>query len=102
VGDFKMRKGVNLATFAPGQTREPGDLHRVHYRVQQYGSQTELHRDIEMGGVEGADRIFPVVLVYDQALLGGSEGHYGQQLPASEAERSQVIQKAYVLDAEML
>jgi GNAT superfamily N-acetyltransferase len=95
-GDITERDLVNFAGYKPGQKND----FRIHYRVMQYASITDFFREVEVGNTEGADRIFPVLLVYDRTMLRpGNGGVYGWQLPDSTEDRARVIRKAYVLDA---
>ncbi|MFZ1483762.1 MAG: hypothetical protein WAS36_02005 [Candidatus Saccharimonadales bacterium] len=99
VGDIKMRRGLNLAGFKPGD--QPDENDRIHYRVLQFASQTDFYRKFTMGSTEGSDRIFPVLLVYNTDLLGGRIADYAHRLPDDPAVRAKLIEKAYILDAKV-
>jgi hypothetical protein len=101
VGDFTIRPGVNFAGFEPGKNKD--GVFRIPHRVVQFGSETDFYRTGVVGdNVEGIDRIFPAVLVYDIDLLGESNGNtYGKRMPDSAEERAKIIQKAYILDTEI-
>lgn len=96
-GDIHRREAVNLAGFKVGEVDTDG-ADRIPHRVVDFASDTELFREDAMGGAEGADRIFPVILVYDHSRMERVE-KYGYKLPEADTDRASIIQKAYVLDA---
>lgn len=97
MGDINGRMQVNIAGFKPGD--DPSKPMRVQHRVMQYATQTDWFREGVMGNVEGSDRIFPVILVYDHTRMEPAPWRgYGYQLPPGSDDRATIIRKAYVLD----
>lgn len=96
-GDMLGRDVVNLAGFQPAE--EGADTSdRLHYHVIDFASETGQFREMALSGVEDANRVFPVLLVYDHTKMQ-RKGGYGYELPAGADQRAVVIRKAYVLDA---
>lgn len=96
-GDMLGRDVVNLAGFQPAEDGADTEG-RLHYHVIDFAAETGLFRKMALGGVEDANRVFPVLLVYDHTKMSRKTG-YGYGLPAGADERAAVIRKAYVLDA---
>ena len=100
MGDINNRDHVNLAGFSPNSDDKDSPL-RIQHRVVQFATKTGFFRKFEAEDAPGAKKIFPVVLVYDANLKRARNSVYGFELPIDETERSQVIRKAYILDAEI-
>lgn len=93
-GEILGRDYVNLGGFHPGKR---GSHSAIHERVMQYGEQTGWFRTVRLDGVGGSERVFPVLLIYDQSKMGDISG-YSASLPKNPVARARVIRKAYVLD----
>lgn len=98
MGEIQNRMSVNLCTFAPAVELEEQHLRGLEVAVMHYAAMTHACARNTIDG--RADRMFPVVLVYNPALLGYKSG-YRYMLPREPSIRPQLIQKAYILDTSI-